>query len=370
MKPGDGKKALLAMSGGVDSSVAAAILTADGYEVVGCFMRLGDPPGGSASQPADPCCPADEAADARLVAAMLGIRLDVLDFSRQFKRVIDQFVAEYNAGRTPNPCIRCNNWLKFGALLDHALTIDADYVATGHHARVDHLAKGKPRLLRGRDPNKDQSYFLFGLTHDRLARTLLPVGEYQKEQIRQIARQLDLPVADKAESQEICFVRNNDYASLARDRTPEAFRPGDILDQQGNRIGQHQGHQHFTIGQRRGVGIAVGSPIYVVDKDAEANTITVGPRQSLLADGLIARETNWLIPPPVDRPITCQAKIRYNGKTTPATVQAIGEACLKVSFDSPVSAVTPGQAVVCYDGDEVLGGGWIERSLCQPDDAR
>ena len=362
------------MSGGVDSSVAAAILAENGYEVVGCCMRLGDPATDSVRQPADSatatCCSADDAADARLVAAMLNIRLHVLDFSRQFGRVIDQFVAEYNAGRTPNPCIRCNNWLKFGALLDHARTIDADYVATGHHARIDLSAKGRPRLLRGRDPNKDQSYVLFGLTHDRLAQTILPVGEYGKEQIRQIARQLDLPVADKAESQEICFVRDDDYASLVRSRTPEAFRPGDILDQQGNRIGQHQGHQHFTIGQRRGVGVAVGSPIYVVDKDAEANTITVGPKQSLLAGGLIAGEANWLIPPPIDTPITCHAKIRYNGAATLATVQAVGEGGLEVSFDKPVSAVTPGQAVVCYDGDEVLGGGWIERSLCQPDDLR
>ena len=371
MKRGDGKKVLLAMSGGVDSSVAAAILADDGYEVVGCFMRLGNPTAGPKRESAEPataeCCSAEDAADTRLVTAMLGVRLHVLDFSRQFGRVIDQFVAEYNAGRTPNPCIRCNNWLKFGALLDHARTIDADHVATGHYARIDLSVKGRPRLLRGRDPNKDQSYVLFGLTPDRLARTILPVGEYRKEQIRQIARQLHLPVADKAESQEICFVRDDDYAALVRSRTPEAFRPGDILDQQGNQIGQHQGHQHFTIGQRRGVGVAVGTPIYVVDKDAETNTITVGPKQSLLADGLIAGETNWLIPPPVDAPITCQVKIRYNGTATPATVQAVGERGMEVSFDEPVSAVTPGQAAVCYDGDEVLGGGWIERSLCQPD---
>ena len=360
MKPGDGKKVLLAMSGGVDSSVAAAILADDGYEVVGCFMRLGDLPSGSE----------DVAGDVRLVAAMLDIRLEVLDFSRQFRRVIDHFVAEYNAGRTPNPCIRCNNWLKFGALLDHANAIDADYIATGHHARVDLSVKGRPRLLRGRDTDKDQSYVLFGLTHDRLARIILPIGEHDKEHIRQIARRLGLPVADKTESQEICFVPDDDYASLVRDRTPEAFRPGDILDQQGNRIGQHQGHQHFTIGQRRGVGVAVGAPIYVVDKDAGANTITVGPKQSLLADSLIAGDANWLIPPPVDTPITCQAKIRYNGAATSATVQAVGEGGLEVRFDKPVSAVTPGQAVVCYDGDEVLGGGWIERSLCQPGGAR
>ena len=374
MKPGDGKKVLLAMSGGVDSSVAAAILTEDGYEVVGCFMRMGTPAAAAVREPTDSatarCCSADDAADARLVAAMLDIRLYVLDFSLQFGRVIDQFAAEYNAGRTPNPCIRCNNWLKFGALVDHARTIDADCVATGHHARVDRSARGRPRLLRGRDSDKDQSYVLFGLTHEQLARTILPAGEYGKEQIRQIARQLDLPVADKAESQEICFVPDDDYASLVRSRTPEAFRPGDILDQQGNRIGQHKGHQHFTIGQRRGVGVAVGAPIYVVDKDAEGNTITVGPKQSLLAGGLIAAETNWLIPPPIGTPITCQVKIRYNGTATPATVQAVGEGGLEVNFDKPVSAVTPGQAVVCYDGDEVLGGGWIERGLCQPDDPR
>jgi len=305
MKPGAGKKVLLAMSGGVDSSVAAALLADDGYEVVGCFMRLGDSgrmsatndmqagDSGSAACPSGlnaRCCSADDADDARDVAAMLGIHLYVLDFSAQFGRVIDYFVSEYNAGRTPNPCIRCNDWLKFGSLLDYACGIDADYVATGHYARIDRStdAGGRPRLLQGRAPDKDQSYVLFGLTHRQLSRMILPIGEYGKDQIRQIAEQAHLPVADKPDSQEICFVPDDDYALAVRSRTPEMFRPGDILDQQGNRIARHQGHQHFTIGQRRGIGVATGQPIYVVSKDSDANTITVGPRQSLLAEGLVA----------------------------------------------------------------------------------
>ena len=394
MGTGHGKKVLLAMSGGVDSSVAAALLKEDGYEVVGCFMRLGDPeqtadlvpegPSASASAEGDAggragrsCCSVGDAADARLIAAMLDIPLYVLNFRREFGRVIRHFVSEYNAGRTPNPCIRCNDWLKFGALMDHADTIDADYVATGHYARISpapgsagRRCGDQPRLLRGRDNYKDQSYVLFGTRRARLGRMILPLGEYEKVQIRDLARQLHLPVADKPDSQEICFVPNDDYAAFVRRHAPEDVRPGDILDAQGHRLGQHEGHQHFTIGQRRGVGVALGQPIYVTAKDGPANTITVGAKHDLLADGLIAGDTNWLIDPPTDAPLRCLVKIRYASPAVPATVLAVGADALEVRFEQPLSAVAPGQAAVCYDGDQVLGGGWIERSLGPADAPR
>ena len=376
MKPGAGKKVLLAMSGGVDSSVAAVLLNDDGYEVVGCFMRLGgrgaDDPvtdSDSGEQRQRGCCSVGDAADARLVGAVLDIPLYVLNFTDQFDRVIRYFVAEYNAGRTPNPCVRCNDWLKFGSLLDYADTIAAEYVATGHYARIDpgrghrHADAGRPRLLRGRDHDKDQSYVLFGTRRDRLARMVLPVGEYRKDEIRAIARQHGLAVADKPDSQEICFVPDDDYAAVVRRHAPDSVRPGDVLDHEGNRLGQHQGHQHFTIGQRRGIGVAVGEPAYVLDRDASSNTITIGPKQHLLAGGLRARDTNWLIAPPRDAPLHCQVKIRYGSQPVPARVTAGSEDDLEVHFERPVSAVAPGQAVVCYDGDEVLGGGWIEQGL-------
>ena len=376
MKPGSGKKVLLAMSGGVDSSVAAKLLKDDGYDVVGCFMRLRpttdapgatQPPSRSMAPRADPDPHPDDAADARLVAAMLGIRLSVLDFSLQFGRVVDYFVAEYNAGRTPNPCARCNRWIKFGAMLDYARSMDADYVATGHHARVvrstDTADNPRTRLLRGRDPGKDQSYVLFGLTHEQLDRMILPVGEYEKGHIRRIAEQAGLPVADKPDSQDICFVPDGDYASLVGDYAPDSVRPGDILDLHGETIGRHRGHQHFTVGQRRGIGVAIGDPVYVVARDAAANTITVGPRSSLLAAGLVASDANWLAPRPTNAPFACQVKIRYNSAPAAASVRIVGGDGVEIRFDEPVFAVAPGQAAVCYDGDEVLGGAWIDGAL-------
>lgn len=363
------------MSGGVDSSVAAALLLREGYEVVGCFMRLGSP-GETLDElipveTCDPrklkighqgCCSINDAKDAQLVAAKLGISFYVLNFKRDFGRVIDYFTAEYNAGRTPNPCVRCNDWLKFGKLDDYARSIDASAVATGHYARVETI-DGRPALLRGVDRAKDQSYVLFGSPLEHLGRMMLPIGGFVKPQIRQLARELDLPVFDKPDSQEICFVPDMDYAGMLKKRTPEAFAPGNILDEQGNEVGRHQGHQHFTIGQRRGVGVALGYPIYVVDKNPATNTVTIGPRESLAAAGLLADQVNWLIDPPTAGPIRCQAKIRYNSLPVPAQVHATGADELSVRFDEPQFAVAPGQAVVCYSGDRLLGGGWIKSIL-------
>jgi tRNA-specific 2-thiouridylase len=392
-------KVLLAMSGGVDSSVAAALLLREGCDVVGVFMRLGSPgesfdeliqnapqaaPERSAGAGCDPrqarkpkighqgCCSINDAADARMVAAKLGIPFYVVNFKKDFGRIIDYFVGEYNAGRTPNPCIRCNDWLKFGKLHDYARQIDADYVASGHYARIERDPKPPhgnavafdaafPRLLRGVDHDKDQSYVLFGMPRLRLAEMLLPIGGYRKGEVRRLAAEFDLPVFDKPDSQEICFVPDNDYAGLVQRTTPERVQPGDIIDQSGRVLGRHEGHQHFTIGQRRGVGLALGHPVYVVDKNVATNTIVVGPQEDLLAGSCTARECNWLIDPPAGgRWLLCTAQIRYNAEPVPAAVRRCSDAELEVRFDEPQSAVAPGQAVVCYDGEAVICGGWIE----------
>ncbi len=372
---------MLAMSGGVDSSVAAALLQRDGYDVVGCFMRLGSDdsleaadgydnmsPQAARDVACDParagkkhkqgCCSVNDADDARIVAAILGIPFYVMNFKKDFGRIITYFVDEYNAGRTPNPCVRCNDWLKFGKLHDYAQSIDCDYVASGHYAQVQN-----GQLLRGVDLGKDQSYVLFGSPRDRLNHMLLPIGGMQKSAVRQLADDFNLPVFNKPDSQEICFVPDNDYAKLVERRTEGGFKTGKILDTQGNELGEHAGQQHFTLGQRRGVGVALGYPIYVVDKNPVTNTVTVGGKDDLLSKGCVASQTNWLI---ADVPTAwrdCEAKVRYNSDPVPARVRSTGPDTLEVAFNDPVSAVTPGQAVVVYDGNRVLGGGWIDTAF-------
>ncbi len=377
------EKVLLAMSGGVDSSVAAALLKEQGYDVVGCFMRLGSPgetldelqPYEESEDTCDPsrvrighqgCCSINDAADARRVAARLGIPFYVCNFKKDFGRIIDYFVEEYNAGRTPNPCVRCNDWLKFGKLHEYARQIGAEKVASGHYARIERIG-GSLRLLRGLDHSKDQSYVLFGTPQHRLNEMLLPIGSLEKSAVRALAADLGLPVFDKPDSQEICFVPDNDYAGLVRRRTPGEVHEGAILDQEGREIGRHPGHQHFTIGQRRGIGIAASVPLYVLNRDAKANTITVGPRERLSASGCVATEVNWLSPehPPSDRWQPCLAKIRYNAEPVPAHFRGSADGGLEVAFEEPQPAVAPGQAVVCYEaagGEAVLGGGWIDRA--------
>lgn len=369
------------MSGGVDSSVAAAILKQEGYEVIGVFMRLGSPAGvespetcsvvsDAGSHPAaggrhrQGCCSVLDATDARKVAAVLDIPLYVLNFEDDFGRVIDYFVQEYNRGRTPNPCVRCNDWLKFGRLTRYAQAIGADFVASGHYARIgpDPLT-GERSLLRGIDHRKDQSYVLFGMTRATIEHTLLPIGVYEKPQVRQMASEWKLPTFNKPDSQEICFVPNQDYAGLLKRRDPDSLRPGPLLDSAGNVLGQHAGHQHFTIGQRKGVGVALGYPVYVVDIDAQNNRVTVGDRSALLKTRLTARQINL----PATRArqarlMRCTAKIRYNSPPRPALLSVTGDDEIHVIFEEPQAAITPGQAVVCFDGDVVLGGGWIERA--------
>ncbi len=386
-KPGTGKKVVVAMSGGVDSSAAAALLKQDGYEVVGCFMRLGSPdeaevadgydnlhnacdtdPGQSSTRShKQGCCSVNDAADARLVAATLGVPFYVVNFRRDFGRIMDYFGAEYNAGRTPIPCVRSVDWLKFGRLHAYAKSIDADFVASGHYAQVVTGPDGHA-LKRGVDQHKDQSYVLFGAHRDLLPQMLLPVGGLEKPVVRQIAEDFNLPVFNKPDSQEICFVPDQDYAALVKRRTPDGQPPGAILDEQGQTLGEHPGHQHFTVGQRRGLNLPaqgpVSIPLYVLSRDAQANTVTVGPRDALASIACTARETNWLVADPPRDWTPCYAKARYNSQPTPAAVRARpGDDWLEVRFDQPLDALTPGQAVVCYDaetGDTVLGGGWID----------
>jgi tRNA-specific 2-thiouridylase len=362
------KKVLCAMSGGVDSSVAAALLLREGYEVVGAFMRLGTPDGVEAkNESCSPggktrgCCSVLDADDARRVAAALDIPFYVLNFQDEFSRVIDYFVDEYNRGRTPNPCVRCNDWLKFGRLTKYAEAIGADFVASGHYARVEHDG-GEARLLRGIDATKDQSYVLFGISRSALAHTLLPIGGYEKHQVRAMAQELGLPVYNKPDSQEICFVPQGKYTQLVRRRKPEAFRAGEFADSQGTVLGTHEGHQHFTIGQRKGVGIALGEPAYVVSIDAERNRVTLGSRDDLLKPALRASQLNILCDrlAAKGKLIRCSAKIRYNHAPQPGLAEIDADGLLRVRFDQPQSAITPGQAVVVYDGPMVLGGGWID----------
>jgi tRNA-specific 2-thiouridylase len=376
------KKVVLAMSGGVDSSVAAALLLRDGYDVLGVFMRLGSPDGveseselASADASAlsceaanektknkQGCCSVLDAHDARRVAAALEIPLYVLNFQDDFARVIDYFVDEYNKGRTPNPCVRCNDWLKFGKLAKYAQAVGADYVASGHYARIGNdPVSNEPALLRGLDHRKDQSYVLFGMSRETIAHTLLPIGEYEKPAVREIARELKLPVYNKPDSQEICFVPDQDYAGLVKRRSPQTFRAGELVDAAGQSIGTHEGHQHFTIGQRKGLGVAWKVPLYVVGIDSANNRVTVGEKQSLLKRSLVAHQINLLserMKTASDLP--CLAKVRYNQPPQPARASRSADDELHVTFDDAQSAITPGQALVLYDGDVVLGGGWID----------
>lgn len=367
--PARKQKVVCAMSGGVDSSVAAALLKSDGYDVVGAFMRLGTPDGVELAESCavdgkkhkQGCCSVLDADDARKVAGLLDIPLYVLNFQDDFGKVIDYFVTEYNQGRTPNPCVRCNDWLKFGKLARYAEAVGADFVASGHYARIgSDPHTGERSLLRGVDHKKDQSYVLFGMTRHAIAHTLLPIGELEKTRVRQLAEEFKLPTFNKPDSQEICFVPNQDYAGLLKRRAPEQFRAGDLVDAEGQVVGTHEGHQHFTIGQRKGVGVALGYPIYVVDINPAANRVTVGDRESLLKKSLVARQVNLLSSrATVGVTIRCTAKIRYNSPPQPATLRVIGTDEIHVEFVDPQAAITPGQAVVCFDGDVVLGGGWI-----------
>ncbi|REK06750.1 MAG: tRNA 2-thiouridine(34) synthase MnmA [Planctomycetota bacterium] len=367
-------RVVLAMSGGVDSSVAAHLLREAGHDVVGVFMRHGEAAPESCSSGKavsgglpvvtartdhkQGCCTASDAADARRVADRLDIPFYAVDFQNDFARIIDYFIDEYTAARTPNPCVMCNNWIKFGRLFDYADSVGAEFVATGHYCRLAMGTDGRPALLRGLDETKDQSYVLFGIDRDYLGRMLLPVGGYHKRDIRRMAAELGLAVADKRDSQEICFVPEGDHAAfIHRKRGPGAT--GEVVTSDGRVVGTHDGLERFTIGQRKGLGIALGEPHFVVRLESDTNRVVLGSREELARDHLTANRTNWLASPPTE-PVRAEIKIRYNARFASGTVQALPGERLTVSFDEPQYGVAPGQAVVCYDGPRVLGGGWIE----------
>lgn len=355
-------RVVLAMSGGVDSSVAAHLLKEQGYDVIGLFMRTGEH-GHSDRTPQQQrgCCSALDAGDARRVADQLDIPFFALDFEQEFSRVIDYFADEYRSGRTPNPCVVCNSWLKFGKLWDYGQELEADFIATGHYAQVVPGVSG-PELHRAVDPAKDQSYVLFGLQPEILSHLLLPIGGYRKEQVRELARAAGMAVHAKPDSVEICFVPDGDHAALVRQRQPEYSTAGRIVDTAGQELGQHDGIERFTVGQRKGLGVAAGERRYVLRIVPGDNEVVVGPREELLASSLQAARVNWLSATPPAESFGCQAKIRYRHQAAPARVWPLLDGAARVVFDQPQSAITPGQAVAFYDDSRLLGGGWIERA--------
>ncbi|MBI2205480.1 MAG: tRNA 2-thiouridine(34) synthase MnmA [Candidatus Rokubacteria bacterium] len=351
------------MSGGVDSSVAAALLVEQGFDVVGVTLRVW--PWREAADDTrrfGSCCSPETVGDARDVARTLGIPYYLLNAEEEFGRaVIDRFVSEYRAGRTPVPCVACNRDLKFGSLLHRAHAWDAAAVATGHYARAVHdAASGRWRLLRGADPTKDQSDFLWPLTQAQLAAARFPVGHLTKADVREHARRLGLVTAEKPESQEICFIPDDDYRRFLRERDPQIFRPGAIVDTAGRVVGQHRGVAAYTVGQRRGLGLP-GTARYVVDLDADTNTITVGAADDLDRDRLVATDVNFIACDPPREPMAVEAKIRHSHRPAKARVRALDDGRAEVSFDEPQRAITPGQSVVWYQGEVVVGGGVIAR---------
>lgn len=364
--PPPGARIVVAMSGGVDSSVAAALLVDQGYDVVGISLRLAEErPGGSSSG----CCSLEDFQDAARVADALGVPHYVFDMREAFARdVIAPFVDEYLAGRTPSPCILCNRSIKFSALRRRAAELGADYVATGHYARRDHDGT-RFRLRRGLDAAKDQSYFLFELDQEALSHTLFPVGAMSKDEVRAYAAERGLVNAAKADSQEICFVPDGRYADFVEKMAPGRTRRGDVVDDRGRRLGSHDGVHRFTVGQRRGLGIAHAEPLYVEAVDAATATVRVGGRENLLRGGLLADDVVWTSGRAPECDETLTARIRYRHRGVAATVRPAVEGSIDVRFEEAQEAVSPGQAVVFYRGDEVVGGGWIRQSLACSADA-
>lgn len=355
------ERVLVAMSGGVDSSVAAALLKEQGHEVIGAFMRNGVKAVPERAH-RQGCCGVDDALDARRVAERLDVPFYALNFEDAFSGLIDDFVSSYARGETPNPCIECNRRFKMGALLHLARKLDAEAVATGHYAKVDRVGD-RWCVARGTDADKDQSYVLFGLDQDALAHTRLPLGALAKSEVRAHARRLELPVAEKPESMEICFVPTGDYRDILRERAPQALQPGVILDQDDNEVGRHDGTAMFTIGQRRGLPGGQPEPIYVTDLDPRMRTVTVGRKEALRRDRFLVTDATWsgAAQPAVGSTLHGRVKIRAHHEPVAATLTVTGDDALSVVLEEPAEAVTPGQAAVLYDGDRVLVGGWISR---------
>lgn len=346
-------KVVVAMSGGVDSSVAAALLKQEGHDVIGATMQI---------LPSDRQGPHTETG-ARKVAEKLGIPHYVMDLRDIFARqVITDFCEEYSRGRTPNPCIRCNQYIKFGALVERAREMGADFIATGHHARIElDEATGTYLLKKGVDPQKDQSYFLCQLTQEQLSHTLFPIGNFTKDRVREIASELRLPVGARPESQEICFIPDDDYPQFLKDYIPQAAKPGPIIDERGNILGKHQGIMSYTIGQRQGLGIAAREPLYVTAIAPDRNAVVVGTREQTYGRELIASNLNWITTARPEQPFKLKARVRYRHPEAEATVNPLDGDRVYVKFIEPQMAITPGQAIVFYDGDIVVGGGIISR---------
>lgn len=356
-------KALIAMSGGVDSSAAAWLTQRQGYECVGAMMRMFDSdilPQGDSS-----CCSLDDAEDARSVARKMGMAFHVFNAKACFAEyVIGDFIRSYESGLTPNPCINCNRHLKFDYFLRQARILGCDKMVTGHYARISYdEAAGRWLLRKAADPAKDQSYVLYCLTQEQLSRTLLPLGELSKEEARAIAQEQGFINARKKDSQDICFVPDGDYVAFMEHYTGKQYAPGDFLDLQGKVVGKHRGAVCYTLGQRKGLGLAMGAPVYVCGKDMEKNTVTVGSNQDLFATTLRADNWNWIAFPELTGPMAVTARARYNQKEQPATVYPEENGFARVVFDQPQRAMTPGQAVVLYSGDLVVGGGTIREIL-------
>ena len=361
------KRILVAMSGGVDSSVTAALLREQGHEVIGISMQVWDYAKFTAPEGEEfgSCCSLDDIHDARRIAEQLGIPFYVVNFEEEFQeRVIDDFVDAYFRGRTPNPCVRCNQLIKFDLLLKKARELGADYLATGHYARVVPGDDGIFRLCKGLDPRKDQSYFLFTLTQEQLAMTLFPLGGLTKTEVRELATRYGLRVAQKKESQEICFIPDDNYVRFLEEERGTGRLAGNIVGTDGMVLGRHNGTYRYTVGQRRGLGIAHTEPLYVVRLDAGRHEVVVGTERELYSAGLLANDVNWIVPAP-GVPLEASCKIRYRHQPVPCRIEPLPEGRVRVRFETPEKAVTPGQAVVFYDGDCVLGGGWIEAGDAQ-----
>lgn len=356
----DKKKALIAMSGGVDSSVAAYLTQQAGFDCIGAMMRLFDNDILGPDQESS-CCNLDDAEDARSVARRLGFPFYVFNSKADFEeKVIAKFIRCYECGATPNPCIDCNRYLKFDALLRRALELGCSHVVTGHYARIRFDdTTGRYLLYKATDLSKDQSYVLYSLSQDQLSHTMFPLGEMSKTETRTIAQEQGFLNARKHDSQDICFVPDGDYVAFMERYTGKHYESGDFLDLQGNVVGRHKGAVSYTLGQRKGLGLAMGQPVYVCAKDMTRNTVTVGPNEALFSTTLLANDWNWFPFPTLTQPLKVTAKARYNQAPQPATVYPEANGFARVVFDEPQRALTPGQAVVLYDGDLVVGGGTI-----------
>lgn len=354
------KTVVVGMSGGVDSSVAAYLLKEQGYRVIGVTMQIWQKESRDASETEDGCCGLSAVEDARRVAAQLDIPYYVMNFREEFqKKVIDYFVQEYRKGRTPNPCIACNRYVKWESLLKKSLALGADYIATGHYARICRLDNGRYTVCRSESQGKDQTYALYNLTQEQLRHTLFPVGEYDKKEIRSIAEQAGLKVAHKPDSQEICFVPDGDYAAFIERETGQKEIPGNFISREGKILGRHRGISHYTVGQRKGLGIAFGEPVFVTEIRPETKEVVLGKRGDVFTGSLMAEDVNYMAAEQFIPGQRVMAKIRYSHAGAPATITEAGKNRFSLDFDEPVRAVTPGQAAVLYDGSHVLGGGTI-----------